>query len=167
MAPCCGRSSREKCGHSGRNNKDSRQLCLGRSNAADTFFILTRGSPSGTTVMPGYRGSSIALTTVTRQEMTGRIIGTARPKWRPWSKSKQASAVASVRDMRAISSLSSFSSNNSHHSSKCSHGRKRMSGLTRMPALARRSSGRSIRLIWPWKIPVFSTPSSRVSRQII
>jgi hypothetical protein len=126
-----------------------------------------RGSLSETTVVPGHRGSSIALITGTREEMTGRIIGTGRPKWWPWSKSKQVPAVARVRDMRAISSLSSLSSNSSHRSSKRSRGKRRMCGLTRMPARARRSSGRSIQLIWPWTSPVFSTLSSRVSQRII
>jgi hypothetical protein len=75
--------------------------------------------------MPGDPGSSIALITGIKEEMTGRITGMARPKWRPWKKSKQAPTVASVRDMRAINSLSS---NSNHRSSKRSHGRKRMSG---------------------------------------
>jgi hypothetical protein len=59
--------------------------------------------------------------------------------------------------MRAISSLSS---NSSHHSSKRSRGKKRMFGLTRMPALARRSSGQNIQLVWPWTSRVSSTLSS-------
>jgi hypothetical protein len=40
--------------------------------------------------------SSIALITGIKEEMTDRITGMARPKWRPWKKSKQAPAVASV-----------------------------------------------------------------------
>jgi hypothetical protein len=130
------------------------------------FLHQDRGSPSGTIVVPGHQGSSIALITGTREEMTGQIIGTGRPKWRPWSKSKQAPAVARVRDMRAISSLSSLSSNSSHRSSKRSRGKRRI-GLTRMPAWARRSSGQSIQLIFPWTSLMFSTLSSRVSRRII
>jgi hypothetical protein len=61
--------------------------------------------------------------------------------------------------MRAISS----------RSSKRSPSRRRMSGSIRMPAAAptRRSSGRSIRWVWPWTSLVCSTHSSRVSRQII
>jgi hypothetical protein len=53
--------------------------------------------------------------------------------------------------MRAISS---------HRSSKRSRGKKIMFGLTRMPALARRSSGKSIQLVWPWTSRVSSTLSS-------
>jgi hypothetical protein len=72
-------------------------------------------------------------------------------------KSKGAPAVASVRDMRTISSLSS---------SKRSLSRKRMSGSTRMPAAApaRRSNGRSIQWVWPWTSHVCFTHFSRVSQ---
>jgi hypothetical protein len=73
-----------------------------------------------------------------------------------------APTVASVRDMRAISSLSS--SNSKHNPS-----RRRMSGSTRMPAVvpAKRSNDQNIRWVWPWTNLVCSTHSSRVSRQII
>jgi hypothetical protein len=94
--------------------------------------------------MPGDHGSSIAPITGIKEEMTGWITDMACPNWRPWKKSKQAPAVASVQGMRAINSLSS---NSSHRCSKCSRGRKIMSRLTRMPVLARRSSGRSIQLV--------------------
>jgi hypothetical protein len=42
-----------------------------------------QGKVSGTTVVPVHRGSSIALITRTTEEMTGQIISTVRPRWRP------------------------------------------------------------------------------------
>jgi hypothetical protein len=42
-----------------------------------------QGQNQRTTTMPGDPGSSIALITGTRGEMTGRITGMVRPKWRP------------------------------------------------------------------------------------
>jgi hypothetical protein len=85
-----------------------------------------------------------------------------RHKWLLWKKNKGAPVVASVREMRAISSLSS-------RNSKRSPSRRRMSRSTRMPAAvpARRSSGRSTRWVWPWTSLACFTHSSRVSRQII
>jgi hypothetical protein len=46
--------------------------------------------------MPVDPGSSIAPITGIRGEMIGQITGMVRPKWRPYKKSKEASAVASV-----------------------------------------------------------------------
>jgi hypothetical protein len=42
-----------------------------------------RGRARGTTITLVGLGSSIALITGTKEEMTGRITGTVRPKWRP------------------------------------------------------------------------------------
>jgi hypothetical protein len=42
-----------------------------------------KGKTKGTIVVSGHQGSSIALITGTKEEMMGRIIGMAHPKWRP------------------------------------------------------------------------------------
>jgi hypothetical protein len=41
-----------------------------------------RGKVSGTLAVPAHQGSSITLTTGTKEEMIGQIIGTICPKWR-------------------------------------------------------------------------------------
>jgi hypothetical protein len=161
MAPCCGKSFRGKCRP--RWPRQSRLLIvmLWEIPCSPSLIHKDRDRPRGITTIPGDRGNSIALITGTRGEMKGQITGMERHKWPQWRKNKGAPAVASVQDMRAISSLSS-------RSSKRSPSRRRMSGSTRIPAAepARRGSGQSIRWVWPWTLVCF-THSSRVSRQII
>jgi hypothetical protein len=83
MTPCCGRSFREICRPCWPKQSRLQIVMHWETHCSPHLTRKARGKTRGTTTMPGDPGSSIALITRTRGEMTGQIISMAHPKWRP------------------------------------------------------------------------------------